>query len=116
MLSFPTRNYYNYEKSLSHHFGSDTFAAFPGPKPEASSTPPVVVDMAKGDHDYIQRKTVTFEDAEHNGDGTAEAETAPAKNLEFHFPVTLYAEREHFHMISGEREQISSWIREPAMG
>ena len=102
---YPDDGYYQQSKSLVGHFGSDTYSAFPSSKqPSPKSTP--FFDMAKDDHDFLGRRpTVTFEDPPVDEEQPEEPEQKTTKNLDLHFPVSLYAEREHFHMIGGNKRR-----------
>ena len=102
---YPDDSYYQQSKSLVGHFGSDTYSAFPSSKqPSSKSTP--FFDMAKDDHDFLGRRpTVTFEEPPADDEQPEEPEQKTTKNLDLHFPVSLYAEREHFHMIGGTKRR-----------
>ncbi|CAE7218696.1 unnamed protein product [Symbiodinium sp. CCMP2592] len=96
---------YSHDKTLAAHFGTDTFSAFPA---KTSSSRPMVFDMDKGEPEILGKRTVTFETAETEAAETDEAPTEGAtqnKGLDFHFPVALYADREHFHMIGGNKRR-----------
>eukprot|EP00439_Symbiodinium_sp_Y106_P045212 s1731_g5.t1 len=108
---------FNYEKNLAAHFGTDTFAAFPS----RSSSQPEVFRMDKEEQEFLGKRAVpsyeepgrktkvTFEepadDAEEQSQSTGAANNQSSKNLAFNFPVTLYADREHFHMIEGHKRR-----------
>ncbi|CAE7833436.1 PLA2G7 [Symbiodinium sp. KB8] len=95
---------YNHEKNLAAHFGTDTFAAFPS----RSSLRPEVFKMDKDDPEFLGKKSrVTFEDRPDDADDAQDQNHSnqSSKNLAFNFPVTLYADREHFHMIEGHKRR-----------
>ncbi|CAE7429695.1 PLA2G7, partial [Symbiodinium necroappetens] len=95
---------YNHEKNLAAHFGTDTFAAFPS----RSSLRPEVFKMDKDDPEFLGKKSrVTFEDRPDDAEDAQDQNhnNQSSKNLAFNFPVTLYADREHFHMIEGHKRR-----------
>ena len=105
---YPEENYFQQQKTLVSHFGTDFFS------PGIQRTPPrpQQFDLTQNDElteEFFTKKKVQFDETAEEqqlspDEGTDAPKTEPVvKNL--HFPVSLYAERECFHMIGGEKRR-----------
>ena len=103
---WPDDSYYQRDKNLVGHFGTDTYAAFPTTQAATESNNLKVFSLDKDDRDILESKpSVSFADPTEEDETAGAQESKAAKNLSFHFPVSLYAEREHFHMIDGAKRR-----------
>ena len=104
----PDDGYHLYGKTLSAHFGTDTFASWPlrasPTRPSTTRTYNIAEDDAPefllGASKNIARDK---NDDEHVDEQAGENEKTVVKNL--HFPMALYSDREHFHMIAGSKRR-----------
>ena len=102
---WPDDSYYQRDKNLVGHFGTDTYAAFPTTQAKESNNTKVF-NLDKDDRDILERKpAVTFAESTEEEETAGTQEGKLSKNLSFHFLVSLYAEREHFHMIDGAKRR-----------
>ena len=105
---YPDDGYHLYGKTLSAHFGTDTFASWPLRTSPVKASTTRTYNMAEGDASEFllgaaKNNVRDKNEDDHVDEHTGENDKATVKNL--HFPMALYSDREHFHMIAGNQRR-----------